>query len=167
MPWTPAWTWTPQPGMRLLRWPAGCPPASGFPWLGTNAPAWLAPLACQTPPRLEARGRLVLPEWTNRAPDWRRTVLPTVEAAARLELGEATFRGVSVQSLLTSLALTNQHLQLQDLILTRPEGGLTAAADWDLGTQEFRADLCSQIDLRVAKAFFEQPKARRAFDLVQ
>ncbi|MBN2508478.1 MAG: hypothetical protein JXQ71_17505 [Verrucomicrobia bacterium] len=142
-------------------------PAGVAPWLGTNAPSWLATLSCRAPPRIQAGGRLVLPDWNLPRPDWRRGVLPTVEATARMALGEAGFQGFQIAGLSTSLALTNGRLSVPDLVLRRAEGGLNAAGELDWPTGEFQATVQSRIDLHAARAFVRHPKAQRIFDLVQ
>jgi len=48
------------------------------PLLSTNAQHWLQGCEWLTPPIVEARARAILPAWTNRQPDWKGEVEPTL-----------------------------------------------------------------------------------------
>ena len=64
------------------------------PALTEGARRWLAPFAWEQPPELKGEVSLVLPAWTNRQPDWRAEVQPTLrlQGEFKLEHGGA-YRG--------------------------------------------------------------------------
>ncbi|MCX8089561.1 MAG: AsmA-like C-terminal region-containing protein [Verrucomicrobiae bacterium] len=95
-----------------------------LPWLPEKPRERLARFSWATPPRLSARGTLVLPAWTNRSPDWRAEVQPTLELAGEFELTHAAYLGVPAQRARGHFFYTNQLWWLPDLEVLRPEGTL-------------------------------------------
>lgn len=83
---------------------------------------WVDQFQWEQPPRLSGQGDAVLPAWTNRAPDWREEVLPTLRLEAEVECGPGSYRGVEVSSARTRVTYADLCLGLPDLRLTRPEG---------------------------------------------
>ena len=64
------------------------------PLLTEGAQRWLAPYSWEQPPELKGEVSLVLPAWTNRQPDWRAEVQPTLrlQGEFKIEHGGA-YRG--------------------------------------------------------------------------
>lgn len=73
------------------------------------------------PPKAKARVALVLPAWTNRAPDWK-PVGESVTLAARVETQAGGYRGATFLEASSDLTLTNGLLRLPNLWARRPEG---------------------------------------------
>lgn len=92
------------------------------PMLTPAARAWLEKFAWERPPRLRGAGAVVLPAWTNPAPDWRVEVQPTLRLRAEFAVGRGAYRGVAVESATGQVTYTNLLWHLPELVLTRPEG---------------------------------------------
>ena len=108
-----------------------------LPWLPEKARERLAKFSWATPPRLNGRGALVLPAVTNRAPDWRAEVQPTLELAGEFALEHAAYLGVPVQQARGRFLYSNRVWRLPELELTRPEGTLRLAHVADDVTRDF------------------------------
>ena len=57
-------------------------------------------VSCVPPPVapvVEAPVKATLPEWTNKKPDWRREVRPTMTIDGKVNSGPVTFRGIRVE----------------------------------------------------------------------
>lgn len=89
--------------------------------------AWIEQFQWTAPPGLQMSGALRLPAWTNRQPDWRTEVKPTIRLAGAVAITNGSYRGVTADRATTRLAYTNHLWQLPDLALTRPEGTLHVA----------------------------------------
>jgi hypothetical protein len=137
------------------------------PLLSTPAQSWLANYSWQTPPKIEAQGRLLLPAWTNRQPDWPAEVQPTLAVSGRFEIGPGTYRTIPFTSAESPFAFSNLIWRLPNLKVTRPEGNLEGDYTSRPQAKEFHWRLRSQIDPKVARTFFEEETQRRAFDYVQ
>ena len=135
--------------------------------LSTNSQRWLARYSFQSPPKLQAQGRLVLPSWTNWPPDWNGEVIPTISLAGKLAAGAGAYRDVAFASAQSPFSMTNLLWRMPQLKITRPEGAIEADCTSDLRTWDFYGRLHSQIDVTLAKTFFQTAAGRRAFDLVQ
>jgi hypothetical protein len=88
---------------------------------------WLVQFSWTQPPALQAGGSLVLPAWTNRQPDWRGEVQPTVRLAGEFAVTNGAFRGAAVDSARGSFFYSNLVWRLPQLVVTRPEGALALA----------------------------------------
>ena len=127
---------------------------SGFDWHGlsqilpTNARPWLARCQWNRPPRIDMDGLVVLPALTDHHPDWVGGVAPTLTAWGRADLGPARFRDFNLSSLRLPFALTNYQLTAPDIVLSRPEGRLTASVHFDYWTHQLYAQVSSGLDPR-------------------
>ncbi len=101
------------------------------PLLTTNAARWLRQFAwpSDAPPRLEGEVAVSLPSWTNRQPDWRGEVLPTLTLAADVSATNAGFRGLMADTAHGRVALTNRVWSVRGMDIRRPDG--TLAFDYD------------------------------------
>ena len=127
---------------------------------------WLSQYRWTDPPRVTAEARLVLPSWTNPAPDWRAEVLPTLQLDGALEAGEAAFRGVPISSAHSHFSYLSSVWSLPDFVATRPEGRLEFAYTSDVQSHDYHFQLRSQLDPVVLKPLFEE-KAPKVFDFFQ
>jgi len=132
--------------------------------LSTNIQKWLTNSTFQTRPKLEARGRLVLPAWTNRPPEWTREVLPTISLAGEFSSAAGTVRGVSFASAQSPFSLTNLIWRMPRLTVTLPQGGLEAEYVSSLPSRDFYWRIHSQLDVAVAKPFLQNESARQGLD---
>ena len=87
----------------------------------------LAQFSWTQPLTLRAAGSLILPAWTNRQPDWRGEVQPTVRLAGEFAAAAGAFRGIAMDSAQGTFSYSNRVWRLPHLAVTRPEGTLTFA----------------------------------------
>ena len=85
---------------------------------------WLAQFSWTQPPALRAGGSLTLPAWTNRQPDWRGEVRPTIRFAGEFAVTNGAFRDIAADSAYGDFSYSNLVWRLPQLAVTRPEGGL-------------------------------------------
>lgn len=118
------------------------------PLLTEGARRWLAPYSWEKPPELKGDASLVLPAWTNRQPDWRAEVQPTLRLQAEFKLPRgAACRGVAVSAVESHISYSNLVWRLPDLRITRPEGRLEAALEADDRTRDFHFNLHSTVNV--------------------
>jgi hypothetical protein len=118
------------------------------------------------PPELKGDVKLMLPAWTNREPDWRAEVQPTLrlQGEVKLERGGA-YRGVEVSALRSHIAYSNRVWRLPDLTVLRPEGTLEAALEADERTGDFYARVSSTLDPRIVRPLLDEEQ-QEGLDLV-
>jgi len=134
------------------------------PWLETNARPWLALGKFALPPRLQAEGRMMLPSWTNRAPDWLGEVLPTLQVTGRVETAAGSCRGVSFAGIRAPFTFTNFNWAVPGLSVARPEGSLDLAGTADQRSGRFRVAWRSGIDPRAFRSAFTAEQVPRVFE---
>jgi len=132
--------------------------------LGEETGHWLEPVSWPEPPKLEGSLSLVLPAWTNRQPDWRGEVLPTLrlEGEVKLEQGGA-FRDVTVAAAQSHVLCSNMVWRLPDLKIRRPEGGLEAEGEADARTGDYDFQIDSTLDVRALRPLLEA-RQQKGFD---
>lgn len=116
------------------------------PLLTEGGRQWLSRCSWQKPPIVKGEGALTLPAWTNRQPDWRAEVQPTVRLKGEFQIGNAAFRGVTVASANSHFNCTNMFWSLPDLTIVRPEGRLNAALETSDWTESYHLRIRSAID---------------------
>ena len=133
------------------------------PSLTEGAQRWLAPYSWEQPPELKGEVSLVLPAWTNRQPDWRAEVQPTLrlQGEFKLEHGGA-YRGVAVTAAQSHISYSNMVWRLPDLKVTRPEGRLEAVHEADDRTKDYYFRIDSTLDVRALRPLLEPGQQKRA-----
>ena len=122
-------------------------PRQVAPLLAEDARRWLEDVKWEQPPALQANLALTLPAWTNREPDWRAEVLPTLELAGEFKLDHsASYRGVEVSAVRSHVLCSNLVWQLPDLLVTRREGQLQAMHVTDGRASNYYWRVSSTID---------------------
>lgn len=128
---------------------------------------WLDELVLNHPPRLEGQISVTLPAWTNRQPDWRAEVQPTLALSGWLDLASGgSFREVKVSCLSSHFAYSNLTWHVPDLTIARPEGNFRAEAISDDRTGDFFARINSSIDPAAVRPLLDQ-QGRKAFEILQ
>lgn len=112
------------------------------------------------PPKVSATASVTLPAWTNRHPDWRGEVRPTLVLAGRFEAGAGAFRGVPALGARSRFFFTNQVWLLPDLAVTRPEGRVELAHSWDMRTKDYWWRIDSTINPEALVPLLEEPQRR-------
>jgi hypothetical protein len=114
--------------------------------LPPGAQRWLTRYTWAVPPLVEGSGAVTLPAWTNREPDWRGEVLPTLRLAGAFAVTNGTFRGVPVDWARSHFNYTNLTWHLPDLEAARPEGQLRLAHFSNDRTKEYYFNLQAAVD---------------------
>ncbi|HZL43855.1 MAG TPA: AsmA-like C-terminal region-containing protein [Verrucomicrobiae bacterium] len=135
------------------------------PLLTEKSRHWLSQYTWEKPPVIQAMGSVVLPEWTNRHPDWRLDVKPSVQLHGHFRLEDATFRAVPITSAQGHFNYSNEVWELPDIVATRPEGSVAFSHRADERTRNYYFKVRSTIDLNALRPLFT-PRQQRAFDQV-
>lgn len=133
------------------------------PFLTEKAERWLNRYSWQTPPHIAGSGTVVLPAWTNRQPEWRAEVLPTLRLDALVTATNAAYLKIPADWVRTRVTFTNQVWWLPDLVAGRPEGMLELAHRADDRTREYWFGLRSSISPEVLRAVLST-NAQRGLD---
>lgn len=114
--------------------------------------AQLADLYWTQPPALSLSGAVTLPDWTNRAPDWR-----AASRAGRLEgklaVTNAVVRGRTLDLAQLEFSYAQELWRLPRLRLEQGDTRLTADAEASTATGNFRAHLGGDLDFSTARPF--------------
>ncbi|MBI2946355.1 MAG: hypothetical protein HYY23_01835 [Verrucomicrobia bacterium] len=136
------------------------------PLLATNTQRWLRPYSWETPPRVQAEARLLLPAWTNREPGRFKETLKTVAIAGSFETAAAAYRGVPVTSARSQFNFSNSIWRLPNLVVSRPEGQIHLNGVENTATREYHWAIQSRIDPQ-ALAPLLGPSEKRVLDYFQ
>ncbi|MEY2429092.1 MAG: hypothetical protein QOJ40_1977, partial [Verrucomicrobiota bacterium] len=127
---------------------------------------WLANYSWNKPPELRGAASVVLPAWTNDAPDWRAEVQPTLRLQGYCKISDGgAFREVPFQSAESHFTYSNLVWHLPDLVANRPEGRIQAELASDDRTKEFYWRIDSTIDPMIMRPLFETNQMR-GLDLI-
>lgn len=85
---------------------------------------WFEQFTWEKPPEVEMQLGLKFDAWTNRVPDWKGRVAPTIALAGNFVCGPGTFRTIPATSARSTFYFTNLSWFLPDLEVTRPEGSV-------------------------------------------
>lgn len=116
------------------------------PLLTPGARRWMSRFTWAEPPRVRGSGAVTLPAWTNRQPDWRAEVQPTLRLAGEFAVTNGTFRGVAADWARSHISYTNLIWQLPDLEAGRPEGQLRGVHVANDQTKEYYFRVQGAID---------------------
>ena len=150
-----------------LKLQARVDPTAVAPFFGSNTPPWLNEVRAETPPRIEAALRAKLPDWTNGAAAWAGEMLSTLSIAGSLELGRATVREVPLDGARALFLFTNLMLNVPELRVTRPEGGILAELQLDHRSGDFvvRVNEC-RIDPQAVRPLLDNEGREELDDFV-
>lgn len=135
------------------------------PILTEKARAWLSQFSWEQIPWLTMNGSLIMPAWTNRAPDWQAEVRPTVLLNGHFHVNDAAFREIPVRSAESDFTYSNMVWRLPNLRVTRPEGLLDLVHEGDDRTHDYFWQIHSTIDLHGLRPLF-LTNQQHVFDLV-
>jgi hypothetical protein len=126
---------------------------------------WLEQFTWDAPPRLAGDISLILPAWTNREPDWQAEIQPTLQLRGEFAADRGgALRGWPIAAAHSHFIYSNQTWTLPDLVITRPEGSLTAEHHADDKTKDFYWRLSSTLDLTSLGPLLP-PDAQEGLDL--
>ncbi len=119
--------------------------------LTEKARRWLGKYSWAEPPRLRGSGCVVLPAWTNREPDWRGEVWPTLRLAGEFAVTNGAYLGLTADWAHSHVTYTNLLWSLPDLEVGRPDGQLRATHQASDRTKDYHWQLHSTLDLRALR----------------
>ncbi len=127
----------------------------------------LADFTWTQPPSLQASGSLILPAWTNRPPDWRDEVQPTIQLNGELAITNGVFRGVEVDLARTHFSYSNLLWQLPDLAVVKSKSRLKLSGGEDDATKDYRWHIRGVLDPEVVRPFLTASNAVRGFEIIK
>jgi hypothetical protein len=134
------------------------------PLLTEGGRRWLQRFSWQQPPKLRGTGAIVLPSWTNKHPDWRVEVQPTLELNGEFlaEHGGA-YKNVPASTARGHFIYSNMVWTLPDLTVTRPEGGAELFHRANDRTKDYYWKIHAAIDPKALRPLLET-NAQRGLD---
>lgn len=132
------------------------------PLLTPMAQEWLANYSWNTPPQIKAEGAMILPAsvWTNRNPDWRGELRPTLRLNGQFHVVDGAFRGVRALTAESHFSYSNMCWRLPDLIAIRREGMVTLYHESDERTKDFLFRLHSTISPEALRPLLDTNQQR-------
>jgi hypothetical protein len=130
------------------------------PLLTERARIWLATFSWSQPPKLTGSGSGILPAWTNRQPDWRENIEPTLRLDGEFQAAGGAYRGVSVSSARSHFSYSNMCWRLPDLIVQRPEGRLELAYQENDRTKDYHWRIRGTFDPRALRPLLSTNELR-------
>jgi hypothetical protein len=121
----------------------------------------LADFVWTEPPSLQASGSLVLPAWTNREPDWRAIVQPTIEVHGELAVENAAIYGAPLDWVHTHFSYSNLVWQLPDVAVVRAKTRLALSGGENDRTQAYRWHIRGTFDPETLRPFLTTSNAAR------
>jgi len=121
----------------------------------------LAEFSWTQPPGLRAGGSLVLPPWTNRQPEWRGEVQPTIRLNGELAFTNGTAFGAKIDSARTHFAYSNLVWQLSDLAIAQGKTRLELEGAEDDATKDYRWHIRGAFDPETLRPFLTASNAGR------
>jgi hypothetical protein len=106
--------------------------------LTPSARRWMGQIQWDKPPKIAAGARLVLPDWTNPAPDWWGAVLPSLQIAGCFSTGPVSYRDLRVSLVQSTFTYSNEVWNLPRLRAVRPEGDLLLDYTGSEATGDYR-----------------------------
>jgi AsmA-like C-terminal region len=116
------------------------------------------------PPEMRGSGSLILPAWTNRAPDWRAEVQPTIRLNGELAMINAAFNGFWLDVARAHFSYSNLVWNLPDIVITRPEGQLKIGGGENDSTKNYHWHVHGAFSPGSIKPFVTSAKAVREFN---
>jgi hypothetical protein len=132
------------------------------PLLTPVAREWLANYSWNYPPEVKANGAMILPAavWTNRNPDWRGELRPTLRLNGQFHVVDGAFRGVRALNAESHFSYSNMCWRLPDLLATRREGIVTLYHESDERTKDFLFRLHSTINPEALRPLLDTNQQR-------
>ncbi len=127
----------------------------------------LAEFSWKELPALRAGGSLVLPAWTNRQPDWRGEVQPTIRLLGELAFTNGVAFGANIDSADARFAYSNLVWQVPALTLAQSRTRLEISGSEDDATKDYRWHIVGAFDPASVRPFLTASNAVRGFGIVQ
>jgi hypothetical protein len=127
----------------------------------------LADFSWPNPPSLQAGGSLILPAWTNRQPDWRAEVQPTIQLNGELAITNGMPSGITVDSARTHFSYSNLVWQLPDLAVVKSRSRLELSGGEDDATKDYHWHIHGVLDPEAARPFLTTSNAVRGLEIMK
>jgi hypothetical protein len=115
------------------------------------AQRWLGQFTWQKAPDVEGHCTFVMPPWTNRHPDWRVELLPSLQISGKFSGQNGTFRDIPVDSASSSFTYSNRTWDIPDLVAKRNGGQLQMHYTGSDETHDYRFQVNSDADPALAR----------------
>lgn len=119
------------------------------------------------PPRLQGAGSMVLPDWTNHAPDWKRDIEPSVKLSGWLAFTNATVHGAVIDSVSSHFSYKDLLWLLPDLKITQGRTRLVLNGGESEETKRYGWRIDGAFDPQTVRPFLTTSNAVRGFNHVQ
>ena len=136
-------------------------------WLTDKTRERLAEFSWTQPPALRAAGSLVLPAWTNRQPDWRDEVQPTIRLNGELAFTNGTVSGVAIDSAAAAFSYSNLVWQVPALAIAQSKTRLEISGSENDATRDYHWRVRGALDPECLRPFLTASNAARGFSIVQ
>jgi hypothetical protein len=127
----------------------------------------LADFSWTQPPALQASGSLILPAWTNRQPDWRAEVQPTIRLNGALAITNGMTSGIAVDLARTHFSYSNLAWRLPDLAVVKSKSRLALSGGEDDATKDYHWHICGVLDPEAARPFLTTSNAMRGLAIMK
>jgi hypothetical protein len=127
----------------------------------------LADFSWTQPPSLRAGGSLILPAWTNRQPDWRGEVQPTIQLLGEMAFTNGAAFGAKIDSAHARFAYSNLVWRLPKVTVAQSKTRLEISGSEDDATKDYRWHLSGAFDPAAVRPFLTASNAVRGFGIVQ
>ena len=136
------------------------------PLLPQSAVRWLSQFTWTNPPVATASATLRLAPWTQREPDWKNEVLPSLTLAGQFQVtGGGTYRGLAAGSASAHFYYSNQVWRLPDLQLHSGTGNVSLEHRADERSRDFFWNIQSSLDPKIILPLLG-PDEKNLFNLV-
>jgi hypothetical protein len=118
-------------------------------------------------PTLCAGGSLILPAWTNRQPDWRGEVQPTINLLGELSFTNGAAFGAKMDSACATFGYSNLVWRLPAVTVVQSKTRLEISGSEDDATKEYRWHMSGEFDPAAIRPLLTASNAVRGFGIVQ
>ena len=126
-----------------------------------------AEISWTQPPSLRVGGSLVLPAWTNRQPDWRDEVQPTLRLLGELAFTNGTAFGAKIDLARAQFACSNLVWQLPAATVAQSKTRLEMSGSEDDATKDYRWHVGGAFDPECLRPFLTTSNAARGLGIVR
>ena len=125
---------------------------------------WLGQYGWQSnaPPSLSGSVAVTLPSWTNRHPDWRGEVVPTLRLSGHVAGTNFFFRDIPGDTAAGDFIYTNHVWRIPSMTATRPEGAITFSYEGNDQNHSYHFRLRSTIDPMVVRPLLTSEKLQHS-----
>jgi hypothetical protein len=126
-----------------------------------------AKISWNQPPSLRVGGSLILPAWTNRQPDWRAEVEPTIRLFGELAFTNGAAFGAQIDLARAQFACSNLVWRLPAATVAQSKTRLEISGGADDTTKEYRLHIGGAFDPECLRPFLTTSNAVRGLEIVR